>query len=300
MEPTLPEEFRSWPDERFFRHGGSHKHGQQGADSMKYNPWRAPGYAPVESPCGLAGGYSKPIRGNGGYPPAGVEAGFDGRLMPESPKSIWPAGSSQEVATSVTANHGGGYSYRLCPKTEMLTEECFQRHPLNFSGEQQWIQWGSNKSSRVAVPAVRVSQGTNPPGSQWTRFPMPACGGYLGGDAAGGSDVPGRVQAGPDCDTTQFRPPVPGLYGYGMTQCTYPNEDNATGGVISGRPCTEKELQEVRQLFNVNFIDTVKIPSDLPLGEYVLSWRHDCEQSSQVWAACADITVTSAAPEMVV
>lgn len=302
MEPTLPDEFRSWPDESFLsrRHGG-HGHVQSWhPDFTKHNPWRAPGHAPVESPCGLAGGYSKPLAGNGGYAPAGVKAGFDGRLMPESPRTIWPAGSSQEVATSVNANHGGGYSYRVCPKSEMFTEECFQRHPLKFSGEQQWIQWGSNKSSRVAVPALRVDQGTKPLGSQWTRFPIPACGGYLGGDAAGGSDVPGRVQAGDDCNTTQFKPPVPGLFGYGLTQCLYPNHNTPTGGVIAGRACTDKEIEEVKQLFNVNVVDLVKIPSDLPPGEYVLSWRHDCEQTAQVWAACADITVTSPAPEMVV
>merc|ERR1719262_1355807 len=131
MEPTLPEAFRSWPDERYFRPGG-HGHGQPGADATKYNPWRAPGYAPVESPCGLAGGFytaKNGFPGNGGYPPVGVQQGFDGRDLPQSVRTIWPAGSSQEVAVDVNANHGGGYSYRLCPKPgkfERLTEACFQ------------------------------------------------------------------------------------------------------------------------------------------------------------------------------
>merc|ERR1712203_375766 len=185
-------------------------------------------------------------------------------------------------------------------KFQQLTEACFQKHHLSFVGDKQWVQWGDNKSTRIEVEAVRVTEGTYPVGSQWTRFPLPGCGGFLGGDAEGGSDVPGRVQAGPDCNTTQFKPPVPGLFGYGLTQCLYPNTDTPTGGVISGRRCTDKEVEEVKQLFNVNFIDLVKIPSDLPVGEYVLSWRHDAEQTSQVWSACADITVTSAVPEMVV
>ena len=34
------------------------------------------------------------------------------------------------------------------------------------------------------------------------------------------------------------------------------------------------------------------IPADLPAGEWVLGWRWDCEQSTQVWASCSDMTIT--------
>merc|ERR1712137_916988 len=37
----------------------------------------------------------------------------------------------------ITANHGGGYSFRLCPKPQNLkdlTEECFQKGSLEFVG----------------------------------------------------------------------------------------------------------------------------------------------------------------------
>ena len=51
-----------------------------------------------------------------------------------------PTGRQQSALTStrvtygthfmqVLNNHGGGYSYRLCPAGEKLTEECFQKHP---------------------------------------------------------------------------------------------------------------------------------------------------------------------------
>lgn len=309
MEPTLPDRFRSWPDETMphpARHGSCGHVTESTDDFMKYHPWRAPGFAPVESSCGLAGGYYTPMNGfpgNGGYPPKGVQHGMDGRHMPESVRTLWSRGSHQEVAVSVNANHGGGYSYRLCPKPgkfEQVTEECFQRYPLNFVGNTQWVQWGANASSRTPVTAARVSEGTNPPGSQWTRFPLPACGGLLGGDAAGGSDVPGRVQAGPDCNRTQFMPPVPGLFGYGLTQCLFPDLEIPTAGLFNGsRLCTESEVKEVKRLFNVNFIDLVEVPPDLPLGDYLLSWRHDCEQTAQVWSACADITITDT-PDMLV
>ena len=38
-----------------------------------------------------------------------------------------------------------------------------------------------------------------------------------------------------------------------------------------------------------NIIDRVQVPSELPPGEYVLSFRYDCEQTPQVWNQCADV-----------
>ena len=38
--------------------------------------------------------------------------------------------------------------------------------------------------------------------------------------------------------------------------------------------------------------DQLKIPATLN-GDYVLSWRWDCEQTDQIWSTCADITVTA-------
>ena len=36
----------------------------------------------------------------------------------------------EKVGWGILANHGGGYSYRLCRVGEQLTEECFQKTPL--------------------------------------------------------------------------------------------------------------------------------------------------------------------------
>jgi hypothetical protein len=32
---------------------------------------------------------------------------------------------------------------------------------------------------------------------------------------------------------------------------------------------------------------------DITPGEYVLGWRWDCEESTQVWSGCADVTIIS-------
>ena len=58
MEPTLPEQFRTW------NIGNPSAKG----DWTKHHPWRAPGYAPVADPCGMAGGYSHEGVGGGDTP----------------------------------------------------------------------------------------------------------------------------------------------------------------------------------------------------------------------------------------
>jgi hypothetical protein len=47
-----------------------------------------------------------------------------------------PSPKQAEVGFSITANHGGGYAFRLCKSTgntKELTEECFQAGHLAFS-----------------------------------------------------------------------------------------------------------------------------------------------------------------------
>ena len=37
--------------------------------------------------------------------------------------------------------------------------------------------------------------------------------------------------------------------------------------------------------------DTIQIPEDIEAGEYVLGWRWDCEETTQIWQSCSDITI---------
>ena len=41
----------------------------------------------------------------------------------------------------------------------------------------------------------------------------------------------------------------------------------------------------------MNLIHINQIPDNIPLGDYVLGWRWDCEESTQVWASCSDVTI---------
>merc|ERR1711990_735180 len=42
-----------------------------------------------------------------------------------------------------------------------------------------------------------------------------------------------------------------------------------------------------------SIMDQILIPALLPEGDYLLSWRWDCEESTQVWQNCADIRLTT-------
>merc|ERR1719158_104942 len=97
------------------------------------------------SPCGIAGGDSvQGSAGNGGDAPPGYKLGVDGTKMQDGVKGMhrtWKVGDAVDVAWAIVANHGGGYQYRLCPKNSAQTEECFQKTPLEFVGEEAYIQY---------------------------------------------------------------------------------------------------------------------------------------------------------------
>ena len=104
-------------------------------DFTRYNPWRAPGSAPVYDSCGRAGGGPHPTGGHGEYiNTSNAQFGDMGSNLPYLDSGVvWEAGSTVETMWSVRANHGGGFQYRLCPVGSALTEECFQKTPMPFA-----------------------------------------------------------------------------------------------------------------------------------------------------------------------
>merc|ERR1711970_505408 len=121
-----------------------------------------------------------------------------------------------------------------------LTEECFNQGHLDFVGETQWVQYGENIHNRTEFKAYRTTDGTFPKGPMWTKNPIPACSGI-----GGGYDIV-------HCNGTQFPPPAPGLEGFG------------------------EHLPYFASDFNFSIVDQLQVPSDLKIGDYVLSFRWDC------------------------
>ena len=236
------------------------------------HPWRSPGSAPVHTPCGVLGGNPAGCPADAPYgegnncPGGGFGYGPRAEDYPfiDVVTTRWKVGSAVEVGWGINANHGGGYSYRLCKVPDegrsFLTEECFQETPLDFVGAMQWVQYGEDRNNRTEFRANRTREGTFPQGSQWTKNPIPACAGGWGG----------VLDKDPDCkeEGTQFPPPAPGLKGFGI-QISDPSN----------------------YAFHFSIVDQVQVPADIEPGDYVLSFRWDCEQTPQVWSACSTIKI---------
>jgi len=271
----------------------------------------------------VAGG-NKVALFNGGFHPPGIPQGTDGiTLAPRQPQ-VWKRGAIEEVAWAMTANHGGGYAYRLCKVslTDPVTEECFQRNPLNFASKtSQWLQYGEfvPTQPRYEIPITVVSTGTYPAGSQWARMPIPACkicdqGLECGAEVPPNmTDASGKGPAGDDFfggDKWIEQVDCASVCG-GATPANVPPPpiNNKTGdyGLSDGALCPPgvTQFQEVvpglsgflanhtypeRSIIAFSIVDQIVVP-DLEDGTYMLSWRWDCEQTYQIWQNCADIEI---------
>jgi hypothetical protein len=280
-------------------------------DWSRKMPWRSPGAAPVlGSGCGVAGGGPVPLP-NGGTAPPSVPQGFDGFHLPKKSPAIWHVGAIEEVAWAITANHGGGYSYRLCKLGENVSEACFQRTPLRFAGDKQWLQYGNTtyqyskevKLSRFELPLVKVTKGTFPSGSEWARVPVPGCrlcdqsvcgpglmpnetekfkpGGIFGNATFyGGLKWFRQQQCAQSCAGLNLTACPPG-----MTQ--FPEPLSGISGYTGTYPPVGHNGLEY------SIVDNVIVPQDIEEGDCLLSWRWDCEQSHQIWQNCADIRIVN-------
>ena len=114
-------------------------------DWTRWNPWRSPGSAGINNPefqpCGVNSG-SIPSFPD---PPASGQPQFaNGTDLPATgPSTTWKRGSVVDAEWSIFANHGGGYSYRLCKKVpgQPITEACYQQTPLDFADAKTLITY---------------------------------------------------------------------------------------------------------------------------------------------------------------
>jgi len=279
-------------------------------DIYQHNPWRAPGSAPVQDACGLAGGsYSRQ---------AGSEAGDYTKTkfaqhgdvgtqvlkpLPGYTAPTYKIGGTAEVTWSIRNNHGGGYSYRIAPLPEGsftdLTEEMFQKTPLEFVEDEQSIIFANGTTQKLtASQTTFVKEGTMPAGSTWSMIPMPPT--LLGPCCLPG---PNDTLATPHhcllheqnfCGAGAYNDTCtacPGTPGSDCSRCDQvssvkPDRYKRPGVPQFPAPCPGCEGVDWGGL---SVRDVLKIPPHLKPGKYVLGFRYDCEATAQVWSNCADI-----------
>jgi len=128
-----------------------------------------------------------------------------------------------------------------------------------------------------------VDEGTSPAGSTWAMNPIPRIDFDSHGSgqpaAFSGCAFPAKGQA-----CRQFEPKCPQDEGWALNPGSQ-RGDNGTGNIgdIAGA-CSGDWIQG-------EIVDTLVVPEELQAGEYVLGWRWDCEESTQVWSNCADVTL---------
>lgn len=250
-------------------------------DSLKsiYNkhPWRYPGKAPVIDSCGVSSGSWLDNTNAGGYPVPGYAAGFKGsdlQVQEKNQWNQWVAGGTVEVAMGVTANHGGGYQYRLCPADSTINEECFQQNVLQYVDNTSTLFWLAEESgmtsSPITIAATRFSVDSDT--NVWTKNPIPAFKCLTGG--APSEYVHHPTESCTQANGPQFTPPT-GL-------------EDQFWGFNSVRDGQHQADDTFRWLPFIS--DMVKVPE--VSGHYVLSWRWDSEQTPQVWTNCADVYIS--------
>ena len=197
------------------------------------------------------------------------------QVLPPQPNGVvWRAGDIVNASLFLKANHAGGWQYRLCPADQPLTEACFQANPVPFAGTTQTLLLADG--SEQVVAATYLSEGTTPSNSTWVRNPLPEC-----------------------C------PPAGACERQGLTCGSSESHDcyNHQCGVVTSLgksspafpwPTTNPSSPPSNVSPDITIVDTLRLPADLPAGDYVFAWRWDAEETAQVWAACADVSIVAA------
>ena len=182
----------------------------------------------------------------------------------EGRAAAWKRGDVVEASWAIYANHGGGYSYRLCKKdgNKPVTEIDCQKIPLDFVGNRTEVRFEDQRKIPIMIDAVSTNVGTFPQGSMWRKNPMPMCNCDVGGHCSYNSTKDMFLAY----KKTHFRPGQTNkLCPTGLhfeSQC---DECVANGGNDKG----------------YTMVDKVQIPHDIEAGDYVVSWRWDCEETAQ-------------------
>lgn len=287
--PTLPDAFRTWHNYEPYTYQ-TIVEATPGVLISK--PWLAPGSRAITTPCGTS------------------DNGTSMLDLPSTPGAVWKRGGTAEVAWGVSANHGGGYAYRLCPVGRGATEACFQQNHLQFEGGSSWVQYGNDEAGRIPFASQTLDIGTVPKGSQWNKNPIPAC---------------VRTSAGcPSCFYSKFHPDCSiknqtcsssckfgmcqpkcagacahspkisaGCVGENFNGTQFPERvPGVSGGTVGSWPGVLSAQQPSNTVgANYSIVDRVKVPAALKPGKYLLSWRWDVEGSAEIFAQCADVKV---------
>lgn len=221
-------------------------------DWYYYSPWRAPGSAPVFDSCGMAGGHLPP------------DGGFGGIYVNTTHAKLGDKGSVVLPAQPSGVTWTAGKAYEVSWTIE-----------ANHGGGYQY---------RLAKKGDPLTEET------FQKTPLP----FNGTQKLRWGGVDGHVLTIKPVYLTEGTTPA----GSQWVMNPIPRNDDAQTGKGFPPPCKETPEYKCQGMEdgngaqpNLEIVDYVVIPADLPSGDYVLGWRWDCEESNQIWQSCSDITI---------
>ena len=170
--------------------------------------------------------------------------------------TVLTAGGTTEVGWTIKAWHGGGYQYRIAPASGPLNEEVFQKTPLEFVGNSS-LRWGGEGGRRVYFNSTeRGWEARGVEGAIWRKNPLPR--GPWDWKIYGPSFEPVCEEPATCANGHSMNPG-------GISPC------KCSGSGVCALPGhNESNCADLPQM---EVVDTVRIPENLPPGDYVLGWR---------------------------
>lgn len=171
-------------------------------------------------------------------------------------QTTWEAGSVVEVGWTMRANHQGASGFRLC-KRDSVGQDTGNDGPTEKCFQANHLKYATNQTC-IQCPTNHTTS--------------TKC--FAANDRVGKN---GNV----------YRESISHTCTNGHQQSDFCN------GEID-YPCfTQSSVQSLHEQ-GFSLVDKVIVP-ELPEGNYVLSWRWDCQMTPQVWMNCADIKIVKSA-----
>merc|ERR1719443_945259 len=227
----------------------------------------------------------------------GAISGTPPRISPPS----WVLGSTQETAWNAHTNHGGGYIYMLCKKTDF--DECrdlnFPNGPLMATEDESdnYLQcvWDCFESNTLEWDDAAVTNDESPPTQRLQ---------YEDDECTYATTEP-QTKVGKDNHIWRSMP-IPEkaqITNGGEGLCTWDSlrsfsNSNADTKFIDsfGGPDVCDTGPDAHHPQKWHIVDQVKVPSDIQTGEYILSWQYNADTADQMWSNCADIEIVRTPP----
>lgn len=223
-------------------------------------------------------------------------SGFGERLydLDDIEPVSWSQGSIQETAWNAWANHAGGDIFMLCSKQDFdACRDTLLPNPPRDATEEQTTEYLNCVWNCFESHTLEWAE-EDDESSDWSQKIQ-----YEDEDCTYATMTP-QVKVGKDGNLHRYTPIPDSLQvtngGEGMCMwdsVTSFSNQRAYSEFLSsfGDTDTCDWGPDSHSPYQWHVFDKVVVPTDIPTGEYLLSWRWDGYMADQMWTNCADVRI---------